>query len=90
MISQITPAGLRPARRVRSTEASVCPALTKTPPFLALSGKICPGVIKSDAFAPGSINACTVLDLSDAEIPVVTPLDASTEIAQFVSSFWCL
>ena len=43
MISQITPAGYRPAMRARSTAASVCPARTSTPPGRARSGNMCPG-----------------------------------------------
>ena len=39
MISQMTPAGMRPAMRARSTEASVWPARTSTPPLRARSGK---------------------------------------------------
>ncbi len=38
MISQMTPAGYRPAMRARSTAASVCPARTITPPSRARSG----------------------------------------------------
>ena len=45
MISQITPAGLSPARRARSTAASVWPARTSTPPSLATSGNTWPGVM---------------------------------------------
>ena len=47
MISQITPAGYRPANRARSTDPSVCPARFKTPPCCALSGKIWPGLARS-------------------------------------------
>ena len=47
MISQITPAGLRPARRARSTAASVWPVRSSTPPGLAFSGKTCPGCTRS-------------------------------------------
>ncbi len=36
IISQITPEGFSPASRARSTEASVCPARTSTPPLRAL------------------------------------------------------
>ena len=43
MISQMTPAGKRPARRARSTVASVWPARTSTPPSRAISGKTWPG-----------------------------------------------
>ena len=38
MISQMTPAGYRPAMRARSTAASVCPARTSTPPGLRAQG----------------------------------------------------
>ena len=48
-ISTITPADSNPARRAKSIAASVCPALLKTPPFLALSGKICPGFPNASA-----------------------------------------
>ena len=37
MISQITPEGSSPAMRARSTDASVCPARTSTPPLRARS-----------------------------------------------------
>ncbi len=47
MISQTTPAGLRPARRARSTAASVWPARRRTPPSRARSGKTCPGWTRS-------------------------------------------
>ncbi len=47
MISQITPEGLRPASRARSTAASVWPVRSSTPPGLALSGKMCPGWTRS-------------------------------------------
>src|ERR1035441_659415 len=52
MISQITPAGLRPARRARSTLASVWPARTSTPPSLARSGNMCPGRARRKGVAP--------------------------------------
>src|SRR5580704_3173759 len=55
MISQITPEGLRPARRARSTEASVCPARTRTPPLRARSGKMWPGRARSEAVEPAAI-----------------------------------
>ncbi len=47
MISQMTPEGLRPAMRARSTEASVWPARTRTPPLRARSGKTWPGRARS-------------------------------------------
>lgn len=39
-ISQRIATGDNPARMARSTEASVCPALFKTPPTLYFNGKI--------------------------------------------------
>ena len=33
-----------------SIDASVCPALSKTPPFLATRGNTCPGLDKLEAF----------------------------------------
>jgi len=41
--SQITPEASSPAMRARSTEASVCPARTSTPPSRARRGKTWPG-----------------------------------------------
>ena len=61
--------------RARSTAASVCPARTRTPPFLALSGNVCPGRARSDGRVAGSIAARTVAARSGAEMPVlVRPL----------------
>src|ERR1035438_1173752 len=48
MISQITPEGSSPARRERSTDASVCPARTSTPPSRARRGKTWPGRARSE------------------------------------------
>ena len=73
IISTKTPAGSKPANLAKSIVASVCPVRRKTPPFLARKGKICPGLPKSSGFVSGFIKACTVLALSDAEIPVVQP-----------------
>src|SRR2546427_487404 len=50
-ISQMTPAGAKPARRARSTAPSVCPARTSTPPHRARSGKTCPGLTMSAGVA---------------------------------------
>ena len=44
MISQITPAGEKPASLAKSIAASVCPVLLKTPPSFAINGKM---VLKS-------------------------------------------
>ena len=42
-ISTITEDGSKPANFARSHPASVCPALVRTPPFLAIIGKMWPG-----------------------------------------------
>src|SRR5450756_49286 len=77
MISQMIPAGTIPASRARSTEASVCPARTSTPPLRARSGNTCPGRARSDGRVAGSIAVLMVCERSYAEIPVVTPSRAS-------------
>ena len=84
MISQMTPAGSRPARRARSTDPSVWPERTRTPPFLARSGKICPGRARSCATAPGATAVRMVWARSAAEMPVVTPFFASMETVKAV------
>ena len=85
MISQITPAGIRPARRARSTAASVWPVRSSTPPSLALSGKTWPGWTRSWGCECGSIATWMVRARSGAEMPVVTPSRASTETVNAVS-----
>ena len=57
IISTISPAGSKPANLLKSTAASVCPALLNTPPALALKGNICPGLPNSLGFVSGLINA---------------------------------
>ena len=47
MTSQTTPAGVRPARRARSTAASVWPVRSRTPPGFARSGNTWPGCTRS-------------------------------------------
>ncbi len=92
MISQITPAGLNPAKRARSTAASVCPARTRTPPSRANSGKIWPGVVMSSGVALGATAAAIVRARSGAEIPVVTPSRASIDTVKAVPkrlAFFC-
>ena len=44
IISHITAEGFKPANLDISTAASVCPALTRTPPYLSFRGITCPGV----------------------------------------------
>ena len=73
MISTITPAGCKPAKRAKSIAASVCPVLRKTPPSFATNGNICPGLAKSNGFVSFFTKAFTVKARSPAEIPVVTP-----------------
>lgn len=73
VISHKTPQGESPANRLRSTLASVCPSLAKTPPSFARSGKMWPGLAKSVATVLGLPNIWTVSDRSAALMPVVTP-----------------
>ena len=64
----------------------MCPVLLNTPPPLAIKGKICPGRAKSSGFVFLSTIAFIVLDLSDADIPDVTPDPfKSTETVNAVS-----
>ncbi len=86
MISQMTPAGYSPASFARSTDASVWPARTSTPPSRARSGNVCPGRRKSRGPDFGSISARIVFDRSCAEMPVVTRPRASTETENAVPS----
>ena len=74
LISQITPAGARPAIRARSTAASVWPARTSVPPSRARSGKMCPGLTRSRAVVAGSMATRIVIARSGAETPVATCL----------------
>ncbi len=84
MTSQMTPAGTRPASRARSTDPSVWPTRSRTPPGDALSGKTWPGVTRSSDLASGDTAARIVLARSAALIPVVTPRAASTETVKLV------
>jgi hypothetical protein len=93
MISHTTPAGTRPASRERSTAASVWPARTSTPPSRARSGKTWPGWTRSCGVDAGSIATWIVCARSAAEMPVVTPLRASTATVKAVprgASFRCV
>ncbi len=85
-ISTMAPAGRRPARRARSTAASVCPLRTRTPPGLARSGKTWPGRTKSEGSWRPLASIRRVVARSAAEMPVVTPWagDASTETVKAV------
>ena len=55
-ISTISPAGTKPDNLLKSTAASVCPALLNTT-CLCFKGKICPGLPNSLGFVSGLINA---------------------------------
>ena len=85
MISQITPAGVSPAMRARSTAASVCPARTSTPPSRARSGNMWPGRARSAGLVFGLIAARTVAARSAAEMPVLVPRLASIATQNAVS-----
>src|SRR5918997_2961387 len=84
MISQITPAGLRPAIRARSTAASVCPARCNTPPGRALRGKMWPGITRSSGPVDSSTATLQVCARSAAEMPVETPSLASMDTVKAV------
>ena len=84
MISQMTAAGLSPARRARSTDPSVCPARTRTPPGRARSGNTWPGRTRSVGFAPSATAVRMVWARSLALIPVLTPRAASMETVKAV------
>jgi len=84
MISQITPAGVSPASRARSTAASVWPVRSSTPPSRATSGKTWPGETMSWDPQEVSIATATVRARSAAEMPVVTPSRASIETVKAV------
>ena len=79
MTSQMTPAGVRPASRARSTDASVCPVRSSTPPGLAFSGKTWPGCTRSAAVVAGSTATWIVCDRSPAEMPLLMPSRASMD-----------
>ena len=83
IISQRTAAGLRPARRARSIDASVWPARTSTPPASARSGNMWPGRARSAGRVRRSTSAATVAARSNAEMPV-PPLAMSTETVKAV------
>lgn len=86
MISQMTPAGSRPASMARSVAASVWPALRRTPPSADWRGKMWPGLTRASGLVSGSARRFTVRARSAAEMPVVMPLAASTEMVKAVLS----
>ena len=77
-ISQITAAGSHPAKRAKSTPASVCPARLSTPPLRARNGKIWPGRANDLNDNVESDNPRSVAARSAALIPVVVPSMMST------------
>src|SRR6266849_9057647 len=77
IISQMMLAGTIPASLARSTEASVWPARTSTPPLRARNGNMWPGLARSNGRVFGSIATLMVCARSCAEIPVVMPSRAS-------------
>src|SRR3984957_17113641 len=86
MISQMTPAGVTPARRARSTEPSVCPVRTRTPPRRARNGNTWPGVTMSSGRALAWAATRIVCARSAALMPVVTPWRASMLTVKAVPS----
>ena len=84
IISQITAELFFFANLDISTEASVWPALTKTPPSLAIIGNTWPGDTISVFFTFFLDAILIVLALSFAEIPVVIPFLASIDIVKAV------
>ena len=78
MISQMTPAGVSPARRARSTEPSVCPVRTSTPPRARAEREDVAGRDEIVGLARrGSRRRAIVCARSAALMPVVTPCRAS-------------
>ena len=83
IISQHSPHCFNPASLHRSTVASVCPFLSRTPFFFARSGNICPGRLKSSGFAFSSTHFMAVTERSAAEIPVVVLIWSTETVKQF-------
>src|SRR3954464_3331358 len=84
MISHSTAAGVRPASRARSQQASVWPARTNTPPGCAISGNTWPGWTMSSGRALSEAATLTVSARSCAEMPVAMPSAASIELVKLV------
>ena len=88
MISQIIATGGRSHSLHKSTAASVCPFLSKRPPFFDKTGKRCPGFIKSDEVELGFATSCAVIERSNADIPVEVPYSVTASIASR-NAVWC-
>src|SRR5512134_1448279 len=84
MTSHSTAAGVRPARRARSQQASVWPARTSTPPSWAMSGNTWPGCTMSSARASRAAATLMVSARSAAEMPVAMPSAASIDTVKLV------
>ena len=85
IISTMTAAGARPAKRAKSTPASVCPARRKTPPGLATNGKMWPGCRMSLWLAWMATAFRMVWDRWAALMPGPTCSVASIETVKLVS-----
>ncbi len=86
IISIRAAAGNRPARRAKSTAASVCPARCSTPRSCAYSGLMCPGRPNVSGVASGSASARMVLARSCMLTPVEHPSSLSTVTVKGVPS----
>ena len=74
IISQITPAGENPANLAKSIgRPQYVLFFLEHLRLFAIKGKICPGLAKSSGFVCLLTKACIVFDLSEADIPDVTP-----------------
>ena len=82
--SHITALGFNFANLEISTDASVCPALSRTPPFFATKGKTWPGETISFLLDEGLMATFIVFDLSCADIPVEIPFFDSIETVKAV------
>ena len=80
MISIRAPQGCNPARRARSTAASVCPGRRSTPFSRARSGLTWPGRPRSDGRVAGSASARIVAARSWIETPVVQPCPSRSTV----------
>ena len=91
MISQTTPAGLRPARRARSTAASVWPARCSTPPRRARSGKMWPGWTRSCgplARVDGDLDRARAVGRRDPRRDALARLDRDVKAVPNGVSLW--
>ena len=82
--SHSAPAADSPARRARSTAASVCPGRRSTPPSIARSGTTWPGRVSSHGSVAESESTLMVRARSSAEMPVDFTSRASTVTAYAV------